>query len=701
MIDAHPGKLRQPTQQLFGGMAATDARPKPRTLADFECQRELGRGGNAAVYVARCKTTGQRVALKVIQGDARADAKYLARFYREVSNASVLVHPHVCRVFCFGAEGNVMWLAMELIEGGTIRDLIDRAGRLPPQIAALLTAQLLDALDAAHAAGIVHRDIKPANVMVTSTGNVKLIDFGIAKSKEDPIVTETGLLVGTPGYMSPEHVVGRDLDARTDLYAVGISLYEMLLGDNPYVHDTPSQALLRIALETLPSIFEQDPTVPGAIEAVFEHLTERRVEDRVASAQAALAELHEYVQYVQLVYPGLLAQFVADPVGVCASLRGDQAELEVARAESLLLSGDANLAAAGLAFFRAQTLQQNAHVLARFDAVCARGKLCFGADDDEPLVRARAFMLAAPTQPGPVMRVADLYRARGDIHRFVVFMRRYLRLRPDDSHALNRLQVCIEGVSSATRGTEGRLRTREILAGVRTGGWARVAEAHKEAALALQRPTIGRRPATAPAKPVAPAAFMQRDPSVALSADDARARIHCAAVAARPIRLGTAAPASGVFSATVQHIHTAWGSRLLVAALLLVAFAAVAQRASKTVETAINSTQVALGDNTAAAGAIELNDVARRQRNLFKDVTAYFNSSDHLNVIVAVGALLASNPPGDLALPAVLTRARSLVSLRQNDAARIDYEHYLGQLPLIHPMRAIAIDELNALPGVR
>ena len=387
MIDAHPGKLRQPTQQLFGGMAATDARPKPRTLADFECQRELGRGGNAAVYVARCKTTGQRVALKVIQGDARADAKYLARFYREVSNASVLVHPHVCRVFCFGAEGNVMWLAMELIEGGTIRDLIDRAGRLPPQIAALLTAQLLDALDAAHAAGIVHRDIKPANVMVTSTGNVKLIDFGIAKSKEDPIVTETGLLVGTPGYMSPEHVVGRDLDARTDLYAVGISLYEMLLGDNPYVHDTPSQALLRIALETLPSIFEQDPTVPGAIEAVFEHLTERRVEDRVASAQAALAELHEYVQYVQLVYPGLLAQFVADPVGVCASLRGDQAELEVARAESLLLSGDANLAAAGLAFFRAQTLQQNAHVLARFDAVCARGKLCFGADDDEPLVR--------------------------------------------------------------------------------------------------------------------------------------------------------------------------------------------------------------------------------------------------------------------------------------------------------------------------
>ena len=698
MTEAHPGQQRQATQELFGGSLAPDAPPKPRTLADFERQQELGRGGNAAVYIARCTTTGQQVALKIIHADPGTDAKYLARFHREVSNASLLVHPHVCRVFCCGAEGDVLWLAMELIEGGTIRDLIDRAGTLPPQIAALLTAQLLDALGTIHAAGIVHRDIKPANVMVTSAGEVKLIDFGIAKSKADPIVTETGFLVGTPGYMSPEHVVGQELDARTDLYAVGISLYEMLLGDNPYVNDTPSQALLRIALETLPSIFEQDPTVPGAIEAVFEHLTERRVEDRVPSAHAALAELHEYVQYVRLAYPGLLAQFVADPVGVRVSLRRDQAELEVARAEALLLSGDANLPAAGLALFRAQALQPSPHVVARFDAVCARGQLRFGADDDEPLVRAHAFALAAPLQPGPVMHVAGLYRARGDIHRFAVFMRRYLRLRPDDSHALNQLQACIEGISSTTQGADARLRTREILAGVRTGGWLRIADADKEAVLALQRPTVGRRPATTPAKPVTPAASMPRSPPVARSADDARARIRDAALAARPLSLEPAATAK-VLGAVEHHVPFAWVSRLLIAALMVVAFAAVVQRASKTVETAVDSTQVALGDNTAAAGAIEVNDVARRQRHLFKDVTMYFNAGDHLNVIVAVAALLATNPPGDLALPAVLTRARSHVHLRQNDAARLDYEHYLGQLPLMHPMRATATDELNALPG--
>ena len=660
-------------------------------LADFDCHEELGRGGNAVVYYATNKATNQPVALKIIHADTGADPKYLERFQREASNASSLVHPHVCRVFCFGAEGGQLWLAMELIEGGTIRDLIDRAGPLPPQVAGLLTAQLLDALHAAHGAGIVHRDIKPANVMVTGSGSVKLVDFGIAKSKDDPVVTETGLLVGTPAYMSPEHVVGRELDARTDLYAVGVALYEMLLGDNPYVNDTPSQALLRIALEPLPSIFEQDPTVPGAVEAVFEHLTERRVEDRVASAQEAMAELHEYVDYVQLVYPGLLAQFVADPVGMCAVLRRDQAELEVARAEHLLLAGDANLAAAGLAFFRAQTLNPSAAVIARFATVCARGKLSFGAADDEALQRARESFVAAPSQAGPVKRVADLYRARGDIHRFVVFIRRYLRLRPGDSHALHQLEACITGLPSPALGADGRMRTREILAGVRTGGWAAVPDAHKEAVLALQRPTSGRRPAmaNAPTPAPAPTLLVQRASSTSVSADDANVRIRAAAQ--------RMAPAS---SSSAMSAGTSWGLRWLVAAAAFVALAAIAVQSSKTVKAAITSTQVAIGDNTAAAGAIEVNDIGRRQNNLSRDVAGYFNAGDHLNVILAVSALLATNPPGDLALPALLTRARSRVRLHQQDAARIDYEQYLAALPLIHPMRTTATDELNRLLGM-
>lgn len=704
----------QTTQQLFGvirapvdatgeNVATADSKEVevdgPPTLADFDRHEELGRGGNAAVYVATWKPTGQRVALKIIHGELAADPRYLARFRREVRAASQIIHPRVCRVFCFGEEGNMLWLAMELLEGGTIRDLIDKTGRLPPQVAALLTAQLLDALDAAHSAGILHRDIKPANVMVTSAGSLKLVDFGIAKSRDDATVTETGFLVGTPAYMSPEQAVGREIDARTDLYAVGVSLYEMLLGANPYSNDTPSQALLRIASEALPSIFEQDVTVPGAVEAAFEHLTERRVEQRVASASAAVADLQPYVDYVELVHPGLLSAFVADPQSVLRMLRQEQAELEVARAERLLLAGDANLQAAGLALFRAQTLSPTVEVVSRFEMVCARGGLHFGNVDDAELQRARAAWVAGPMQAGPVKRVADLYRARGDIHRFVVFIRRYLRLRPGDTHALHQLETCIAGLPSPTPGPDGRLKTRDILAGVRTGGWAAIPEARKEAVLLLQQPTTGRRPATAPtpATPVASTQVVQRASSTALSASDANIRIRAAA-AARTSTPGVSST-SGGWGETIAEFWQSHGQRLFVVAAVLLAFAAIARLASRTVESAVDKTQVAIGDNTAAVGAIERNDIARRQRNLLKDAVGHANAGDHLKVVIAVNALMASQAPGELALQGLLLRARSRVKLRQTDAARLDYEGYIRQTPLTDPTRAPAMNELNALLG--
>jgi len=703
----------QSTQQLFGAMqppvvatgdlvASADTQQlssTPQTLADFERHGELGRGGNASVSLATWKTTGQKVALKIIHGELAADPKYLARFRREVRAASQLVHPHVCRVFCFGEEGKMLWLAMEVLEGGTIRDLIDRVGRLPPQIAALLTAQLLDALDAAHRSGILHRDIKPANAMVTSSGSLKLVDFGIAKSRDDATVTETGFLVGTPAYMSPEQAVGREIDVRTDLYDVGVSLYEMLLGENPYAKDTPSQALLRIASEPLPSLFEQDPTVPGAVEAAFEHLTERHVDDRVPSAAAAIADLRAYVDYVELVHPQLLARFVEDPIGVCAMLRQEQAELELARAERLLLAGDVNLPAAGLALYRARALSQRADIIERFEVVCARGGLRFGADDDEELRRAREVWIASPSQAGPVKRMADLYRARGDIHRFVVFIRRYLRLRPGDSHALHQLEVCIAGAATPTTNPDGHLKTRDILAGVRTGGWAAVNEARKEAVLVLQQPTSGRRPSTttAPAMPVASTQVVQRAPARS-SVVDADARIRAAA-AARTVAPGVQAASSAGFADTIAEVWEAWGRRLLVVAVVLLVFAAIARFSSSTVETAIDSTQVAMGDNSAAVGAIERNDVARRQQNFLKDAVGHYNAGDHLKVIIDVNKLIASVPPAELALQGLLLRARSRIQLHQDDAARVDLEDVIRQTPLSDPARITAMDELNKLVG--
>lgn len=690
------------TQQLYGSMepptTALSSTTMP-TLADFERHQELGRGGNAAVYAATWKSTGQRVALKIIHGELIADPKYLVRFRREVRAASQLDHPHICRVFAFGEEEKTLWLAMELLDGGSVRDLIDAATRLPPQVAALLTAQLLSALGAAHGAGILHRDIKPANVMVTSGGLLKLVDFGIAKSGTDATVTETGFLVGTPAYMSPEQAVGKDVDERMDLYAVGVSMYEMLIGANPYANDSPSGALLRIASEALPSVFEEDPTVPGAIEGVIDMLTERNPADRVRTAAEAIVALQPYLDYVEAVHPDLMRSFVGDPIGVSAMLTQERAELEVARAERLLMGGDANLPAAGLALFRASRLTPTGPIFERLQVVSGRANLGFGATDDDDIVRAKEVLRAGPNQAGPVKRVADLYKARGEIHKFVVYIRRYLRLRPNDSHALHQLELCVAGVPVPTAGPDGRLQTRDILAGVRTGGWAAAPEARKEAALALQQPLPSVRVAkTKHVNPHADTALVQRVPAPAAPANPqeaARERIQAAA-RQRQTALGVAAGDDSVFD-TVKELWASWGQRLMVLGAFLLAFAAVARFTNKTVEVSVDATQMALSDNMAAAGAIERNDIARRQKNFHTDAVVHYNAGDYMKVVVDVNALLASMPPAELALDGVLMRARSRAKLNQVDAARRDYDDFVRQTPLTDPRRATAMDEMNSL----
>jgi tRNA A-37 threonylcarbamoyl transferase component Bud32/tetratricopeptide (TPR) repeat protein len=688
----------QNTQQLEGAMAAPS---KPSalavpTLADFQQLRELGRGGNAVVYEALWTTTGQRVALKIIHGELLLDPKFLVRFRREVRAASQLDHPHICRVYAFGEEDKSLWLAMELLDGGSVRDLIDRAGRLPPQVAALLTTQWLSALGAAHAVGILHRDVKPANAMVTSDGQLKLVDFGIAKAADDATVTETGFLVGTPAYMSPEQAVGQPVDERMDLYAVGVSLYEMLAGENPYANDSPQAALLRIASQPLPSLFEQDPTVPGAVEAVLEHLTERHPDDRVRHASDAVVELRPYCDYVEDVHPGLLKAFVADPVGVAHMLNQERAELERARAEQLLLGGDANLQAAALALYRASLLAPNADVKERLQVVCGRASLHFGIEDDDELRKAKEVHAANPGQAGPVKRVADLYRARGDIHRFVVYIRRYLRLRPNDSHARQQLEVAVGGVATPELGPDQRLRTHDILAGIQTGGWAAAPDARKAAALKLQQPSCSVAAARAPTvNPNGATTIVRTANHTAAPTTTAAPKDRIRVVAASRPTSPTAS--SETFGDVVAEVWAGWGRRLLVLALVFGAFGLMLRLTSKSVEVAVDATQVALSDNVAAVGAIEQNDIARRQQNLHQDAVGHFNAGDHLKVIVDVNNLLALKPPADLALGGILLRARSRAALRQFDAARRDYEEFIRQTPLSDGRRMAAVEELNAM----
>lgn len=213
--------------------------------------RKLGEGGMGTVYLAEHVKMGRKSALKVMNPGMNTDPDAIARFNREAANASRLSHPNICAIYDFGetAEG-MIYLAMEFIEGTSLTSLIEKAGALPPARAGSIVHQVADALQVAHDAGIVHRDLKPDNIMVAKGRDgadvVKVVDFGIAKASTSDAqkVTKTGLVVGTPEYMSPEQLAGDRLDGRSDIYSLGLVAFNCLTGRLPFPAETAQEAMI-------------------------------------------------------------------------------------------------------------------------------------------------------------------------------------------------------------------------------------------------------------------------------------------------------------------------------------------------------------------------------------------------------------------------------------------------------------------------
>jgi serine/threonine protein kinase len=231
----------------------------------YDILAEAGHGSMGNVYKARDRETGEIVALKLLKPEIASDQAVMERFKNELLFARKITHKNVCRMHEFNRVGGVAYTSMEFVEGESLRSVLSRFGGLPQRKALDLTLQICSGLKEAHAQGIVHRDLKPENIMVDANGNVKIMDFGIARSME-AVTRMTGSMVGTPQYMAPEQVAGKPVDYRTDIYSLGLILYEMFTGAPAFEADNPVAVALKHMREEAVPPHQVDPAIPAYIE---------------------------------------------------------------------------------------------------------------------------------------------------------------------------------------------------------------------------------------------------------------------------------------------------------------------------------------------------------------------------------------------------------------------------------------------------
>jgi eukaryotic-like serine/threonine-protein kinase len=285
----------------------------------------LGSGGMAEVFLAHDRMLGRDLALKVLKEHYAKDERFVGRFWREAQSAASLNHQNVVQIYDQGrAEDGRYYIAMEHMPGGTLEDLILRCGPLDPSEAARLASQVAEALDAAHRRGIVHRDIKPQNVLIDEAGDAKVADFGIALAASRTSTSGTNILLGTPSYMSPEQAMGERVGPESDLYSLGIVLYEMLTGTVPFAAEGALATAMKHLTEPPLSPRTRNASVPEGMEALVMRLLSKDPEDRYPSAARLIEDLRQAQEGLPLAlvgaagYPKTLREPRSAPLSVLA-----------------------------------------------------------------------------------------------------------------------------------------------------------------------------------------------------------------------------------------------------------------------------------------------------------------------------------------------------------------------------------------------
>jgi eukaryotic-like serine/threonine-protein kinase len=268
------------------------SKAKLKQLGRYKLAAELGRGAMGVVYKAEDPLLNRTVAIKTIllMDDPAARAEYEARFFQEAKAAGGLNHPNLITIHDIGREGDVAYMAMELLEGTELREMMTK-GRLPLPFALDVVAQVADGLAHAHEHGVVHRDIKPANIMIMRDRRAKIMDFGIARVRTSDIRTQTGAILGSPKYLSPEQAAGQSADFRSDIFSLGVVLHELAAGEPPFSASSVAQLLQQITTATPRPPSAANPALPAVLDLIVAKALDKQPDGRYQSAAELAADV--------------------------------------------------------------------------------------------------------------------------------------------------------------------------------------------------------------------------------------------------------------------------------------------------------------------------------------------------------------------------------------------------------------------------
>ena len=310
--------MNTPNRTAFGGR--------------YEVIERAGAGGMAEVYRARDELLGREVAVKVLSERFSQDRAFVERFRREAQAVANLNHPNIVSLYDFGSDNSTYYIVMEYIDGRALEDIVRDDGPLLPERAAEIAGDVARALQRAHKAGLIHRDIKPSNIMMTSSGEVKVTDFGIVRALSndgEQTMTQAGMVIGTAAYLSPEQAQGKTLDARSDIYSLGVVLFEMLTGGAPFKGDTPLSVAYKHVREDAPPPSSINPDVPGGLDAIVMKAMSKNPDNRYGSAAEMAEDLDRFraghkVHATPLLATGASTTVVSAPRGGTEVLPADE-----------------------------------------------------------------------------------------------------------------------------------------------------------------------------------------------------------------------------------------------------------------------------------------------------------------------------------------------------------------------------------------